>query len=255
MAFGRSLVTDSNGNYKGPLTLSLKQGYVRLRLFHLPEPSQCHFHFLFDFSITVRTTEERIAVLEFASYVYGSSLQVTSGDAREQRGHGAPCRVPVVQPPREHHVREGEAIDSGGPQPAPVAHQGHDALAASPDCGNGRHAETTPWQQRRNHWLLPRAAGHARPGLGHGRARGACHDGRRAGEANGDGALQQHQQEDGARRHRRVPAVDGWAQEVQQAPPPAHPEAPVLGDDVAHRVAGLKRPDRTSPRRRHSRWI
>ncbi|KAK3138822.1 hypothetical protein QOZ80_5AG0373820 [Eleusine coracana subsp. coracana] len=26
MAFGRSLVTDSNGNYKGPLTLSLKQG-------------------------------------------------------------------------------------------------------------------------------------------------------------------------------------------------------------------------------------
>jgi alkylated DNA repair protein alkB family protein 5 len=30
MAFGRSLVTDNNGNYKGPLTLSLKQGYVRL---------------------------------------------------------------------------------------------------------------------------------------------------------------------------------------------------------------------------------
>jgi hypothetical protein len=32
MAFGRSLVTDNNGNYKGPLTLSLKQGYALLRL-------------------------------------------------------------------------------------------------------------------------------------------------------------------------------------------------------------------------------
>lgn len=28
MAFGRTLVSDSEGNYKGPLMLSLKEGYV-----------------------------------------------------------------------------------------------------------------------------------------------------------------------------------------------------------------------------------
>lgn len=28
MAYGRILVSDSDGNYKGPLTLSLKEGYV-----------------------------------------------------------------------------------------------------------------------------------------------------------------------------------------------------------------------------------
>jgi hypothetical protein len=28
MAFGRTLVSDSDGNYKGPLMLSLKEGYV-----------------------------------------------------------------------------------------------------------------------------------------------------------------------------------------------------------------------------------
>lgn len=27
MAFGRTLVSDNDGNYKGPLTLSLKEGY------------------------------------------------------------------------------------------------------------------------------------------------------------------------------------------------------------------------------------
>ena len=32
MAYGRTLVTDSDGNYKGPLTLSLKEGYAVLVL-------------------------------------------------------------------------------------------------------------------------------------------------------------------------------------------------------------------------------
>ncbi|KAJ1255664.1 hypothetical protein BS78_K174300 [Paspalum vaginatum] len=31
----------------------------------------------------------------------------------------------------ERHVRAGEAIHAGGPEPAPIAHQGHGALAAA----------------------------------------------------------------------------------------------------------------------------
>jgi len=39
--------------------------------------------------------------------------------------------VPVVQPAREHHVRSRQAVHAGGPEPAPVAHHGQDALAAA----------------------------------------------------------------------------------------------------------------------------
>lgn len=183
-------------------------------------------------------------------------MQVTPGDAREQRGHGSPRRVPIVQPPREHHVRAREAVDAGGPQPAPVAHQGHDAVAdaaaaaAAADPGARHAAEAAA--RRRHHRLRPGAAGRAGACVGHGRARGARHDGRRAraGEADGDGP-RRRQQADEPQRHRRLPAVDGRAQEVQQAPPAAHPEAPVLGDDVADRGPGLTSttsPHRTSPR-------
>ena len=33
MAFGRTLVSDSEGNYRGPLQLSLKEGYVQSYLY------------------------------------------------------------------------------------------------------------------------------------------------------------------------------------------------------------------------------
>lgn len=189
-----------------------------------------------------------------------SNLQVPPSDAWEQRGHGAPRGVPVAQPAREHHVRAGEAVHAGGPEPAPVAHQGHDALAAAagrgrPGGGAGLHGAEGP-RRRRHHRVRHGTAGRAGAGrVGHGRSRPRHDGGRGAREAHGDGLLRlrrrrrQRRQADGPQRHRRVPAVDGRAQEVQQASPAAHPEAPVLGDDVTHRGAGLRvRP--ASPRRR-----
>jgi hypothetical protein len=175
------------------------------------------------------------------------NLQVSSSHAREQRGHGAPCGVPVVQPAREHHLRQGEAVHACGPQPGLVANQGHDALAtaASRTCRRSRGHCSEAAQQRRDHRLRPRAAGHARAsGLGHGCA-SARHDGRRiACASHGDGLHLQRQrrqrrQADGPQRHRRVPAMDGRAEAIQQAPPAAYPEAPVLDYDIAHRGAGL----------------
>jgi len=186
------------------------------------------------------------------------NLQVPISDAWEQCRHGAPCGVSVVQPAREHHVRKGEAIHAGGPEPTPVPHQGYDALAAAaghwlPGGGARVHDAEAPGQ-RCHHRLCPDTAGRAGArGLGHGHARARHDGGRSACEAHGDGLVghrrRQHQQADGPQRHRRVPAVDGRAEAVQQAPSAAHPEAPVLGDDVAHRGAGLRtRP--TSRRRR-----
>jgi hypothetical protein len=189
------------------------------------------------------------------------NLQVLTSDAWEQCRHGATCGVPVVQPAREHHVRKGEAIDAGGHEPTPVPHQGHDTLAAA--AGHGlpgavarEHDAEGPGQRCHNR-LCPDPAGRAGArGLGHGHARARHDGGRSACEAHGDGLIghrrRQHQQADGPQRHRRVPALDGRPEAVQQAPSTAHPEAPVLGDDVAHRGAGLRtRP--TSCRRQTER--
>jgi hypothetical protein len=166
--------------------------------------------------------------------------------------------VHVVQPAREHHVCKGEAIDAGGSEPTPVPHQGLDALAAAashglPGAGARVHDAEAPGQ-RRHHRLCPDPADRAGArGLGHGHASARHDGGRSACEAHGDGLVghrrRQHQQVDEPQRHRCVPAVDGRAEAVQQAPSAAHPEAPVLCDDVAHRGAGL----RTCPTSRRRR--
>jgi hypothetical protein len=199
--------------------------------------------------------------------IYASkNLQVPPSHAWEQRRHGAPRGVPVVQPAREHHVRSREAVHAGGPEPAPVAHQGHDALAAAAGrgrpCGGARVLGAEGPSQRRHHRVRPGAAGRAGAGrVGHGRARPYDDGGCGARAAHGDGLLRrrrrQRRQADGQKRHRRVPAVDGRAEAVQQAPPAAHPEAPVLGHDVAHRGAGLRQspPGVTSPLNRSNRRV
>lgn len=60
MAFGRTLVSDSDGNYKGPLMLSLKEGYALkiLRINVLQSEILADHKFLINFFLQLSSSDE-----------------------------------------------------------------------------------------------------------------------------------------------------------------------------------------------------